>query len=125
MARTNLPYTQLAPNRHNADPAGTTIDATLVTNGVVINAADFERTLLRVRNTAGSSKTVTVRAGDSSAAWMAAQGDLAAPVAADNGETFLGPFTSARFQQAGGKLHVDFQSGTTGTITALKLPHLM
>lgn len=124
MARTNLPYTDLAPNEYAAEPEALTIDATLVTNGAAITGADYERTVLRVTNTAGTSKTVTVRAGDSTAAWMAGQGDLAAPVAADK-ETFVGPFNQARFQQYGGRLHVDFEAGFTGSITAFRLPRHM
>ncbi|MEV7125870.1 hypothetical protein [Streptomyces sp. NPDC093260] len=124
MTRTNLPPAPLAPNDYSATPAGLTINSTLVANGAAITGADFERTVLRVTNTASSSGTVTVRAGDSTAAWMAGQGDLTAPVAA-NGETFIGPFSETRFQQSGGRLHVDFSTGLTGTITALRLPHRM
>lgn len=122
MARTAVPYTPLVPNGHLTDVAGTTIDATLVTNGVVITGADPERTLIRITNTAGTTKDVTVKAGAGSQSWMAGQGDSTTTVAATTGKEFLGPFTSARFQQAGSKLHVDFASGTTGTITVFKLP---
>lgn len=122
MARTAVSYTALTPNGHTSDVAGTTIDATLVTNGVVINGVDPERTLLRVTNTAGTDKVVTVKAGTGVQSWMAGQGDLATTVAATSGKEFIGPFTSARFQQAGSKLYVDFASGFTGTITVFKLP---
>lgn len=122
MARTAVSYTPFVPNSHLTDVAGTTIDATLVTNGVVINDADPERTLIRVTNTAGTDKVVTVKAGSGVQSWMAGQGDSATTVAASTGKEFLGPFTSARFQQSGSKLYVDFASGTTGTITVFKLP---
>ncbi|MEU0589986.1 hypothetical protein [Streptomyces ardesiacus] len=122
MARTAVNYTPLVPNGHLSDPAGTTIDSTLVTNGVVINDADPERTLIRVTNTAGTDKVVTVKAGTGGQSWMAGQGDSATTVAATSGKEFIGPFTSARFQQQGSKLYVDFASGTTGTITVFKLP---
>ena len=122
MARTAVSYTALTPNGHTSDVAGTTIDATLVSNGVVINGVDPERTLIRVTNTAGADKVVTVKAGTGVQSWMAGQGDLATTVAATSGKEFIGPFTSARFQQAGSKLYVDFASGTTGTITVFKLP---
>jgi hypothetical protein len=122
MARTAVSYTALTPNGNTSDVAGTTIDATLVTNGVVINGVDPERTLLRVANTAGTEKDVIVRTGSGVQSWMAGQGDLTVPVAASTGKEFVGPFTSARFQQAGSKLHVDFESGFTGTITVFKLP---
>jgi hypothetical protein len=122
MARTAVNYTPFVPNGHLTDVAGTTIDSTLVTNGVVINDADPERTLIRVTNTAGADKVVTVKAGTGTQSWMAGQGDSATTVAATSGKEFIGPFTSARFQQHGSKLYVDFASGTTGTITVFKLP---
>ncbi|MFE9286709.1 hypothetical protein [Streptomyces olivaceus] len=121
MPRTAVTYSSLVPNGGLAEPAGTTINPTLVTNGVVVEGADPERTLLRVANTSTGAKTVTVRAGDGTA-WMAGQGDLAVSVASETGVSYIGPFTSARFQQTGTKLFVDFASGTTGTITVLKLP---
>ncbi|WP_328545470.1 hypothetical protein [Streptomyces europaeiscabiei] len=122
MPRTAVAYTPFVPNSHLTDVAGTTIDATLVTNGVVIENADPERTLIRVANTAGTDKIVTVKAGSGTQSWMAGQGDSATTVAATTGKEFLGPFTSARFQQDGSKLYVDFAAGTTGTITVFKLP---
>lgn len=122
MARTAISYTALVPNGHLTDVAGTTIDSTLVTNGVVINGVDPERTLLRVANTAGSGKNVLVRTGSGNQSWMAGQGDLTVQVAATSGKEFVGPFTSARFQQQGSKLYVDFESGFTGTITVFRLP---
>ncbi|MBT2425132.1 hypothetical protein J7F02_05360 [Streptomyces sp. ISL-112] len=125
MPRTAVSYTPLVPNNHLTDPAGTTIDSTLVTNGVVINGVDPEHTLIRVTNTAGSAKNVTVKAGSGSAAWMAGQGDLVQSVALTSGVEWLGPFTSARFQQQGSKLHVDFASGHTGAITVFKLPRAL
>lgn len=122
MARTAVSYTPLVPNSHLTDVAGTTIDATLVTNGVVINDADPEHTLIRVTNTHSSAHNVTVKAGTGTAAWMAGQGDLTQSVALTTGVEWLGPFTSARFQQQGSKLYVDFATGHTGTITVFKLP---
>ncbi|WP_256096055.1 hypothetical protein [Streptomyces sp. EN23] len=109
-------------NGHTSDVAGTTIDATLVTNGVIINDVDPERTVLRVANTATGAKNVIVRTGSGSQSWMAGQGDLTVAVGANTGKEFVGPFTSARFQQRGTKLYVDFESGFLGTITVFKLP---
>lgn len=122
MARTAVSYTALTPNGHTTDVAGTTIDATLVTNGVVINDVDPERTVLRVTNTAAGAKNVIVRTGTGTQSWMAGQGDLTVSVGANTGKEFVGPFTSARFQQKGSKLYIDFESGFTGTITVFKLP---
>ncbi|MGW8702840.1 hypothetical protein ACWGOK_39045 [Streptomyces eurythermus] len=122
MARTAVSYTAITPNGHTTSPAGTTIDSTLVTNGVVINGVDPERTLLRVTNTATGAKNVTVKTGTGSQSWMAGQGDLTVAVGANTGSEFVGPFTSARFQQRGSKLYIDFESGFTGTLTVFKLP---
>ncbi|MYU24626.1 hypothetical protein [Streptomyces sp. SID8352] len=122
MARTAVPYSPLIANGHLTSPAGTTIDATLVTNGVVISNVDPERTLLRVTNSATSAKKVTIRAGAGRQSWLAGAGDYVQTVAADTGQEFLGPFTSARFQQRGSSMHVDFETGFTGTITVLRLP---
>ncbi|MGW2724807.1 hypothetical protein [Streptomyces sp. NPDC001492] len=122
MARTALSYTSFTPNSHTTDVAGTTIDSTLVTNGVVINGVDPEHTVLRVTNTATGAKNLIVRTGSGTQSWMAGQGDLTVSVGANTGKEFIGPFTSARFQQDGSTLYVDFESGFTGTITAFKMP---
>ena len=122
MARTAVSYSNLVANSHLTSPAGTTIDATLVTNGVVINGVDPEHTVLRVSNTATGAKNVTVKAGSGTQSWMAGQGDLTVSVGANTGLEFVGPFTSARFQQDGSTMYVDFESGFTGTITVLRVP---
>ncbi|MET9444992.1 hypothetical protein [Streptomyces sp. NPDC006610] len=104
-----------------ADPTGTTIDSTLVTNGVVINSADPSRTVLRVTNSAGTAKKVTIRAGGTDGpAWMRTLGDSEVTVGA-GATRWIGPLSEARYTQHGGKLHVDFESGTTGTVTAFQL----
>jgi hypothetical protein len=109
--------------------APTTIDATLVTNGVTVNAAKPERLLLRVNNTAAGPKNVIVRGGDNPPALAAGQGDLT--VSVTNATTrYLGPFESGRFlhrvDDSGavktGSLFVDFEAGTTGTIQVVELP---
>lgn len=122
MARTVLTPVPFVPNSHLSDVAGTTIDSTLVTNGVEVDVADPEHTIVRVTNSATGAKNVTVRAGSGIQAWMAGQGDLVVPVGANTGKEFLGPFTSARFQQDGSKLYLDFESGFTGTVTVFKMP---
>ncbi|MFF9003660.1 hypothetical protein ACF1GW_38845 [Streptomyces achromogenes] len=122
MARTAVSYTTFTPNGHTTDVAGTTIDATLVTNGVVINNVDPEHTVLRVTNTATGAKNVIVRTGSGVQSWMAGQGDLTVSVGANTGKEWVGPFTSAHYQQTGSRLYVDFESGFTGTITVFKMP---
>ena len=120
MARTALTPTALG-STDVADPTGTTVDSTLVTNGAVINTADPSRTILRITNSAGAAKKLTIRAGGKDGpAWMRSQGDTDVSVAA-SGTRWVGPFSEARYLQHGGKLNLDFESGFTGTITAFKL----
>jgi hypothetical protein len=121
MPRTAVAYSPLVANGHLTSPAGTTIDSTLVTNGVVINGVDPERTVLRVTNSAATAKNITVKAGAGRQSWLSGSGDYVQSVGASASE-FLGPFTSARFQQRGSSMYVDFESGFTGTLTVLKLP---
>lgn len=123
-----MPRTAVAPRALvangglNGATGATTIDATLVTNGVVINSAEPERTLIRVTNTEASTNTVTIRAGDNPPALAAGQGDLVVTVAASTGVQYIGPVESGRFLQNDGTLEVDFETGMTGAIDVLLLP---
>ena len=122
MARSAVVPTALVRNGSVVKPAATTIDATLVTNGVVVAKADFKRTVFEVANTAATPKNVIIRGGDYPLASAGRQGDLSIPVT--NATTReIGPFDSGRFaQDPGGDLHIDFEAGFTGSITARKLP---
>lgn len=122
MARTAVAYTTLVSNAYLADPAGTTIDSTLVTNGVKIVNAVPEETIIRVANTFGGTKVVTINAGDSPPALAAGQGAITGTVAATTGVGTFGPFDSSRVLQNDGTMEVDFASGTTGTITVIRVP---
>lgn len=129
MARTAVTPTTLSANAvSSANPAGTTIDSTLVTNGVVISGVPLEELFLRVTNTAAATKVLTVQSGDDPPAEMQGQGDLTQTFAAGNGTPqvhYVGPLTSARFIQNGaeaGQVHVDFESGFTGTFEAFRIP---
>jgi hypothetical protein len=123
MPRTAITPRPLVANSNlNGATGATTIDATLVTNGVVITNAQPERTILRVTNTEGSTNALTVRAGDYPPALAAGLGDLAVTLAATTGVQYIGPFESGRFLQNDGSLHVDFETGMTGAIDALLVP---
>ena len=123
MARTSVtPRALVANGNLNGASGATTIDSTLVTNGVTIPDAEPERTIIRVTNTEGSTNVVTVRAGDSPPALAANLGDLAVTVAATTGVQYLGPFESGRFVQADGSMEIDFETGMTGAIDVLQLP---
>lgn len=119
MARTAVPYSDLVANSHLTDPAGTALDAT---NDHIINAAEPERTVLRITNTHGSDHVVTIKAGANPPALAAGQGDLTQNVVATSGVEWLGPFESGRFLQADGTLLIDIATGHTGTITAFRVP---
>lgn len=128
MARTAVPYTPFVADSHVTDPAGTTIDAT---NSHYIPAtygsnpahpASPELTLLRVTNTSGAGKVVTVKASNNPPALASGLGDLTVTVAATTGVEWIGPVESGRFIQNDGTMNVDIAAGHTGTITAFYFP---
>jgi hypothetical protein len=123
MARTAVVPRALVANGNLTGASGsTTIDSTLVTNGVVVENTYPERILIRVTNTEGSTNTVTIAAGDSPPALAAGLGALVVTVAASTGVQYIGPLESGRFLQDTGDLHIDFESGMTGAIDILLLP---
>lgn len=120
-----VPRALVANGNLNGATGATTIDATLVTNGVVVDACEPERTIIRVTNTEASTNVVTIKAGDNPPSLAAGQGDLAVTVAATTGVQYIGPLESGRFIQGGadvGDLHIDFETGMTGAIDILLLP---
>lgn len=119
MARTAVSYSNWVANSNLSDPAGTNVDAT---NSHTIADAHPELTMLRITNTAGADKVVTVKAGSGDPAWRRGQGDLQVTVAATSGVQWIGPLSSSRFLQPDGSLSIDIASGHTGKITAFKLP---
>lgn len=131
MARTAITPRALVANGSLDGATGpVTIDATLVSNGAIINGVEPERTIIRVTNTEGSTNDVTIKGGDNPPAHAAGQGDLAVTVAATTGVRYLGPFESGRFLKVlddagvnkGGSLYIDFETGMTGAIDVLLLP---
>lgn len=123
MARTAIAYRDLVANSSlNGATGPTTVDATLVTNGVVINDAVPERTLIRTTHTDAAAHDLIVRAGDNPPALAAGQGDLTVEVAATSGVRYFGPFESGRFLQSDGTMLIDFETGYAGTIDILRIP---
>lgn len=118
MARTAIPYSAFNANASTADPAGTTIDPT---NGMVINNAVPEELVIRVANTAGATKLVTIKAGDYPPAIAAGQGDITGTVAATTGVLWFGPF-EGRVMQNNGSIEIDFAASTAGTVTVFRVP---
>lgn len=118
MARTAISPSNFVANGTLTDPAGTTLDPT---NGHTIAAAKPERTMLRVTNTASSTKTITIKAGTYPPAIAASLGDLVVTLGIGNVTTqvaWIGPFESGRFLQNDGSLSIDVGASATGTITA-------
>jgi len=123
MARTAIVPRALIKNGNlNGATGAITIDATLVTNGATVAAAQPERTLIRVTNTEASTNVVTIAAGDNPPALRAGQGALAVTVAASTGVQYLGPFESDKYLQDDGSMSIDFETGMTGAIDILLLP---
>lgn len=125
MPRTTKAVTQLVANDSvNAAAAGvyTTIDATLVTNGLEITAAFARKGSLavHVKNTAVSAKNVTVRKGTGQAA--AGNAEIVKSVEATTGDRLIVIAEPARYQQDNGSVHVDFETGTTGTVAVYRIP---
>lgn len=123
MPRTAVVPRALVANGNLIGTTGaTTIDATLVTNGVSVTGAIPEQTLIRVANTEGSTNTLTVQSGANPPALAAGLGDLVVTVAATTGVQYVGPFEGGRFMQSDGSLWLDFETGMTGTIDVLTVP---
>lgn len=135
MARTSVTPTALTGNGGIDIPAGTTINSTLVTNGVNIplvtetvpSGPAARDTFLYITNTAGADKTVTVRAGvgggaTAGPAFRSGLGDLAVTCHTASGGCIIGPLESARFAQLDGSINLDFGTGLTGVLTVFQVP---
>lgn len=123
MARTAVVPRPLVKNSNLIGTSGaTTIDSTLVTNGVTVANAKPEQMLIRCTNTEGSTNVLTVRAGDNPPALRAGQGDLTVTLAATTGVQYMGPFESDKVLQADGSMEIDFETGMTGSIDILYFP---
>lgn len=122
MARTDITPTQLVAGAGvDVAAAPVTIDATLVTNGVRLVGAGTKKgtILLRVANTAGSEKDLTIQNGGFPGAGTT---DIVVPVAATSGVQMIALTESALIEQTDESFHLDFESGFTGTIAAVRVP---
>lgn len=115
MARDAVTITDLSLDAGTTPATGTTIDPA---NGVSIAAGgDTSRLLLEISQTAEADKDITIVAGTG---FRAGLGSLVLTL---NAATSLVAIESARFAQADGSIHIDFETGTTGTVKAYRLPH--
>lgn len=128
MARTAIAVNTLPGNAAAGllDPAGTAVDQAngmniALASGAVPANPTARNLFLRVANTAVSPFTVIVRQGVNPPSFRAPIGDLTVTVT--NATTkWVGPLEAARFMQNDGSINVDFDAGTTGTITAFVSP---
>lgn len=101
----------------------TTIDATLVTNGLAVtNFFNSKDAKLIISNTTGSDKAITLVAGTSAKCIKKDIGNK--EITITNATTkFIDQIESARFDSADGDLYVNFATGMTGTIYAIGTKH--
>jgi hypothetical protein len=129
MSRTTLSYSIFPQNGVLNLPTATNADAS---NGMNIpvpkvsspGAADsVNHLLLYIANGDTADKTVTVKAGVSTAASVrGGSGDLAVTISHTAGGGWIGPLDVNRFAQADGSVNVDFSAATSTTITAYMIP---
>lgn len=122
MARTAITLTPVAADVGNAYPTPTTADAS--NDHVLTPTVPTGRILLVVTHTAASEKDLTVVAGSYPPAIAAGQGDLVVPFAAGNSTPVVKTFvlSSGRFIQSDGTIHIDLETGFTGSIAAFVSP---
>lgn len=97
----------------------TTVDSTLVTNGVVVNAPLDGRLLMVVKQTASAAKIVYVQGapefGDAFDVSQSIAQNAIYGLVLENAKHVRG-FNEASSNTDKGKFYVDFESGFTGTI---------
>lgn len=126
---TAITLVDLAANSSIAAPTAQVLDTgTAAVTLETADVADTDLVVIEVTNTAAANLTVTAvapAAADNPPAFRRALGDVTSANIAQNGRRIFGPFESARFRQANGKLKITFTpaSGTiTGSFVAYKLP---
>lgn len=118
MARDTVTVTALTQNAGTTNPVGTTITPA---NDAEIDGTLAERMLIRVTNTHGTAHPVVIKAGVNPPAFRSGLGDLSVTVPLTSGDVLI-PIESARFMQADGKIHIDFETDHAGKISAIALP---
>ncbi len=108
----------VTPGNTTVNWAPTTITSQMITDGVQVRFPRDGKLLIIVTNTAGSSKTVTLKAGDGIAR---NQGNLTRELEGYTGTWVIRPEPSSRFKDRDGFLQLQLESGTTGTIAALQI----
>jgi len=136
-ARTVVAPVGLSQDAGTSEGAGTTINSTLVTNGVTVASPGPWKILLAVYNSDSGSHSVIVRATGNGVTAAGATQTQPAPSGTVFAQSTLGDLTvvvttlatyfipvvtGSRFAQSDGSLSVDFSSGFTGTLWVFGLP---
>lgn len=118
MPRDAVAVTALSASGGTAEGAGVTIAP--ANNANITGVTKGRKLILRVHNSTGSTKNLTVKAGVNPPAFRSGIGDLVVAHATTVVRYYA--LESARFLQADGTINVDFETGMTGTIWAFMLP---
>ena len=123
MARDALAITALNIDALTAEPTALTLDAA---NDVTIAAGgNAGKLVIRVSHTAAAEYDLTLVAPtDSPQAIRSSLGSVVVPFAAGNVTPVVKFFVieSARFAQSDGAIHIDLETGFTGSAWAYRLP---
>lgn len=119
MARDAVAITNIPQGTPTANPAGTAITPA---NGQQISMTGVKsrRLLVRVTNTSGSDRIVTIEAGAYPPAQRASLGALTFTVVATTGDMLI-PVDTSRYKQADGNIYLDFVAGHTGIVSCTQL----
>jgi hypothetical protein len=119
MPRDAVAHTVLASGAATTTPAGVAINP--ANNASITSLKDGSRIAVRVTNTSAAERPVIFRAGVNPPALRAGLGDLTVKVPLTTGDVLV-VLESARFAQADGSINVDYETGHTGAISAVRLP---
>ncbi len=123
MARDDVTTTKLTAGLEVVEPAGVAINTTngsRVLFGVVSGSAaggKSRRVVLRITNTAASTKVVTIPKGPAA---QDAADIVTAAIAATTGVVYVAVGT--KYVQADGGIYVNFVAGHTGVVQAFEMP---
>lgn len=119
MSRVAVHVTTLTGNAFTADPTGTTCDAS--NDHSIDPGGPSEEIIIRIKQTDGSARVATLKAGTFPPALDEGQGDVTQSMA-QNEVWFIGPIQSGRFMQSNGLIYIDLAASFAGTIEAFKIP---
>jgi hypothetical protein len=118
MPRDAIAITDLAVGAGTAQPAGTAIN--VANGGVINNVGDTSRLVIRVTNTAGAGKNVTIKAGVNPPAARKGLGDVVVQVPTVSERLIV--VESARHLQADGSIQLDYEAAMAGVASVVRVP---